>query len=493
MRLTRHLWGCLSLAGFLAAFAVVLGRPLPLAGTALIGAWVLATQSSFLAALDRTTRRLSVTRTVPSPTVRVDESTPVTVSAAFADPVFLSLDVEVGLPVATATTDPVTPVLELEPETTTVTETVVTTWPTAGEHRFGPARVTATDGRFVETFAAGERPTVSVEPRGPGRVHVGEGGDRRATLYGSHTLRRSGRGIEPSELREQVPGDAAKRIDWKATARLETPHVREYETETTRRTLLVVDHRQSLAVGPSAETKLDYLREVMLATAEIARELDDPVGLVGVDDRGVTERIEPTATAETYATVRRTLREVEPTSTRATATGRATGHSERLSGVAAPPSVHDQPTRSTARRSILHLEDESNPFAETLRPFYADSKRYQRLLRDRPLADAVRTAATDTASAMWTVVFTDDSDPAELRETVSLASANAAVTVFLAPTVLYEPGGIDDLEQAYERYLAFEELRRDLNRLERVRAFEVTPGDRLASVLEAGRERGDRR
>lgn len=499
MRPTRYLWGCFSLAGGLAAFAVLLGRPLPLAGVALIGAWILATQYSFLAALDRAAGRLSVTRSLPSSTVRADESTPVTVDATLATPVPLHLSVAAGLPTATATADRDAATVALEPDTAAATATVDVSWPVVGRHRFQRARVTATDGRFVETFASGERPTVSVEARGPRRIHVGEGGDRLATQYGAHTLRRSGRGIEPSELREQVPGDAAKRIDWKATARLGTPHVREYETETTRRTLLVVDHRRSLATGPSAATKLEYLREVMLSIAEHARDCDDPLGLVGVDDRGVTARIEPTATAETYAAVRRELLEIEPPtptaqrsldpSTRATADGGSRSR-EKVTGPGL--SVHDRPTRSAARRSARDLDGESIPFAATLRPFYADSTRYRRLLRDRPLADAVREIAT--ASAAWTVIFTDDSDPAELRETVSLASQRAtAVTVFLAPTVLYESGGIDDLERASDRYLAFEELRRDLGRLDGVRALEVGPGDRLAAVLEAGRDRGDRR
>ncbi|WP_226482536.1 DUF58 domain-containing protein [Natrinema amylolyticum] len=517
MRLTRDLWGRLSLAGFLAAFAVVIGRPLPLAGTVLIGASILASQYSFLAALDRTRRRLSVTRSLPSAPVRADESTPIPISATLADPAPFALEIAVGLPTA-ATSDRDAAVLTLEPDATTATETVSVTWPVVGSHRFDAARVTATDGRFVETFATGERPTVSVESRGPRRIHVGEGGDRLASLYGAHTLRRSGRGLEPAEIREHVPGDAAKRIDWKATARLATPHVREYETETTRRTLLVVDHRRSLSTGPPAVTKLDYLREVMLATAESARELDDPLGLVAVDDRGVTTRLEPTATTETYATVRRELLDVEPTPSEPTARRAAESTARHAAEPAAraptrasdggcaargrsagatadpDPSIHERPTRATARRSVRDLEGDGDPFAETLRPFYADSGRYYRLARERPLFDAVETALTSNASATWTVLFTDDTDPSELRETVSMARANgAAVTVFLAPTVLYEPGGIDDVERAYDRYLEFEALRRDLARLDRVRAFEVGPSDRLAAVLEAGRERGGRR
>jgi len=52
--------------------------------------------------------------------------------------------------------------------------------------------------------------------------------------------------------------------------------------------------------------------------------------------------------------------------------------------------------------------------------------------------------------------------------------------------VLYEPGGLADLERAYDRYLAFEEFRRELAKLDGVTALEVGPADRLSAVLEAG-------
>ncbi|WP_255681357.1 hypothetical protein [Natrinema sp. SYSU A 869] len=65
------------------------------------------------------------------------------------------------------------------------------------------------------------------------------------------------------------------------------------------------------------------------------------------------------------------------------------------------------------------------------------------------------------------------------------------MTVLLAPSVLYEPGGLADVEQAYDRYIEFEEFRRELSRMDNVRALEVGPADRLATVLEAGRSGGD--
>jgi len=62
--------------------------------------------------------------------------------------------------------------------------------------------------------------------------------------------------------------------------------------------------------------------------------------------------------------------------------------------------------------------------------------------------------------------------------------------VLLAPSVLYEPGGLADIEQAYDRYVEFEQFRRELARIDNVTALEVGPTDRLSAVIEAGRSRG---
>ena len=55
--------------------------------------------------------------------------------------------------------------------------------------------------------------------------------------------------------------------------------------------------------------------------------------------------------------------------------------------------------------------------------------------------------------------------------------------VFITPQWLFEPTTLTDLDDAYDRYLAFEELRRELDGAPRVTAFEVAPGDRLDAVL----------
>jgi hypothetical protein len=55
--------------------------------------------------------------------------------------------------------------------------------------------------------------------------------------------------------------------------------------------------------------------------------------------------------------------------------------------------------------------------------------------------------------------------------------------VFLTPQVLFDAGELADLEAAYRQYRAFEEFRTELERFGSVVAYEVGPGDRLATLL----------
>jgi uncharacterized protein (DUF58 family) len=480
MKPTRRLWATAGLAAGLAVFGVVLARPIVLGGTVLLGAWILSRQYLFSRAVARLADNLTVTQSPAAVGVRTDDTMPATLTAALDAPSRLACSVEGGLPTAANAASPLG--ADIDPGETSAAATVSIQWPIAGQHTFDQATVAVADGLFREQFPAGARdpPTVTVEPRGPRNVHVGEGGDPRVATYGEHDAGRFGSGLEPAGLREYTAGDTADRIDWNATARLGTPYVREYDAETDRRTLLVVDHRGPLADGPAGETELDYLREVALAIADSAKQLDDPLGLVTVGDGGVTERLAPSTQPDQYRHIRRLLFNLEPTTD-----PRGSNDDPDRSGTTA-----EESSPAKARYALATLDGDQSAFARRLRPFYAERQLYLERFGTRPLYSAVRTAIAHEQGPVFTVLCTDDSAPTELVETVKTASQNrSAVLVLLAPTVLYEQGGLSDVERAYERYVAFEELRRNLSRLDGVTALEVGPGDRLSAVLAAGRDR----
>lgn len=445
--------------------------PILLVGVAALGAWLVAWQWAFTSAVGDVTERIAVGQTVDRSRLRTDDVTTATIAARLPTTSRLTLSLESGVPVPATAHDGV-PTISIAPGDTAGADARTIRWPVAGSHQFRAASLTAADQYLETTVPIGDQPTVTVEPRASEVIHVGTGGDRIGTAIGEHDGGRLGDGDEPAEPREYVPGDTADRIDWNATARLGTTYVREYDTATDRQTTLVVDHRSSLAVGPTAGTAFDHLRDVALSVAERAASDGDPTGLVTVDDAGITGHLDPGITDSRYQRVRRRLLDLEPTEP--TRRGRR------------------RPTGTAARRHLSALESNAtDPFARQLRPFFADRATGTEDAAVGSLADAVRATAPRRRDGSLIAIFTDDSRPADVRATVAQATgASAEVLVFLAPALLYERDSATPLTAAFDRYVEFEEFRRELTALEGVTAFEVGPHERLSSLLAASESRG---
>jgi uncharacterized protein (DUF58 family) len=473
MKVTRRFRASAALAALFALGAVVLARPLLLAGTASIGAWLLARQVRFARDAVETADGLTVRQKPARTIVAADETVTVTLSASLAEPSPGDLTVEASPPVGTGGSDESDRTIVVPTGEQAATTTFTLTCPVAGRHTFDRAEITLadSDGLFESRQRAGTAPTITVEPRTPREIHVGEGGELATGAFGEHSTGEQGAGLVPAELREYVAGDPADSIDWKATARLREPHVRQYDVEVDLETALVVDHRATMGDGRAGRTKLDYGRQVALSYLAATRRGGEAIGLYAVGDEGVTAREPPASDDAHYATLRVRLHDLDPTATR---------DRRRIQ----PQSPAD------ARRSERLLAGDRSAFGRALRPFFAGRKRYVDRIEADPLARTTRSELRSLSESVVTVLVTDDERPSEVRETVELARrGDDRVVLFLLPSVLFEPGGLADLEDAYRRYVEFEEFRRSLAGRSRVSAFEVAPQDRIAAVLSAGRRR----
>lgn len=108
-------------------------------------------------------------------------------------------------------------------------------------------------------------------------------------LSGRHASRLRGRGLTFEELRRYHQGDDIRTIDWKATARLRTPHVRVYSEERERPILLVVDQRSSMYFGSRRAMKSVTAVELAALAAWRTLDVGDRVGAVIFDDHKAVE------------------------------------------------------------------------------------------------------------------------------------------------------------------------------------------------------------
>lgn len=117
---------------------------------------------------------------------------------------------------------------------------------------------------------------------------------RRRVLHlldGQYASLLRGRSMDFDDLREYVPGDEVKDIDWKATARTGgAPLVKRYVAERKHRVLFVVDRGRNLvAHTPSGEVKRDLAIMTVGVLGSIALRHGDEVGIVAGDASGVEQ------------------------------------------------------------------------------------------------------------------------------------------------------------------------------------------------------------
>lgn len=110
-------------------------------------------------------------------------------------------------------------------------------------------------------------------------------------LAGRYASRLRGRGLTFEELRGYRPGDDIRSIDWKATARLRSTHVRVYSEERERPVLFVVDQRSGMFFGSRRTTKATVAVEAAAMGAWRVLDAKDRVGgIVFGDDELVQIR-----------------------------------------------------------------------------------------------------------------------------------------------------------------------------------------------------------
>jgi len=118
----------------------------------------------------------------------------------------------------------------------------------------------------------------SFQPRQP--VH--------SLLAGRHASRLRGRGLNFEELRHYSEGDDTRTIDWLATARLGSPHVRVYSEERDRPVLLLVDQRSTMFFGSRRAMKSVAAAEAAALAAWRVTSLGDRIGAVVFGEAGIS-------------------------------------------------------------------------------------------------------------------------------------------------------------------------------------------------------------
>src|SRR5205814_5688211 len=102
----------------------------------------------------------------------------------------------------------------------------------------------------------------------------------RAGFAGDYHSAFHGRGIEFSQVREYMPGDDIRSIDWNVTARSGVPHVKEFVEERDLTVIVAVDVSGSMGFGSVDWRKCDVAAELCAVFAFSAVQNSDRIGLL---------------------------------------------------------------------------------------------------------------------------------------------------------------------------------------------------------------------
>lgn len=100
------------------------------------------------------------------------------------------------------------------------------------------------------------------------------------SLAGSYQSVFKGRGMNFDEVREYVPGDDIRTIDWNVTARTGVPHIKKFTEERELTIMLMIDISGSGEFGSGTSSKREMMAELGSVLAFSAVKNNDKVGLV---------------------------------------------------------------------------------------------------------------------------------------------------------------------------------------------------------------------
>ncbi|WP_329119920.1 DUF58 domain-containing protein [Streptomyces sp. NBC_01353] len=170
---------------------------------------------------------------------------------------------------------------------------------------YGPLGLAARQGNHTVPW------TVRVLPPFTSRKHLPSRLARLRELDGRTSVLTRGEGTEFDSLREYVPGDDTRSIDWRATARQTTVAVRTWRPERDRHILIVLDTGRTSAGRVGDVPRLDAAMDAALLLTALASRAGDRVDLLAYDRR-LRAQVQGRSAADVLPAVVNALAPLEP-------------------------------------------------------------------------------------------------------------------------------------------------------------------------------------
>lgn len=117
------------------------------------------------------------------------------------------------------------------------------------------------------------------------KIEIKSRGLSNEVFSGEYHSAFKGRGMAFSEVREYMPGDDIRTIDWNVTARLNHTFVKVFEEEREMTVMLLIDVSSSDNFGTQYQTKKELITELSAVLAFSAIQNNDKIGVLFFSDK----------------------------------------------------------------------------------------------------------------------------------------------------------------------------------------------------------------
>ncbi len=338
-----------------------------------------------------------------------------------------------------------------------------------GHYSFDGVRITLKDKSKLFRYSL-ERPLVSDI-----RVHSGTDTIKKAKAVAERgkfkkeaKARKSAVNVwshEFENIREYLPGDRLKDIEWKSTSRLSKLMTKVYENETSVPSIILLDCSKSMRKTKGDRSKIDHGISLSLQLTKMLSSWDHPVGLLAFDEHRVLTDITPSSSREQFDRIFNALLYI-------------------------PNQIKvDEYKMNMQKEPLPSKSDSETRFIQTIAPFLTGKRRrYTSSIQATGIYEAIRILISKTQRNQLLLLISDlETNLNSQNEALRLAKKQGHKVVLITPftywydseTHYLEP---ELLENIYESYSEKQKIIGKLRGLG-VKVIEISPKDQGLRVI----------
>lgn len=271
-----------------------------------------------------------------------------------------------------------------------------------------------------------------------------------SSQYGRGKSKQKGMGIEVAEIRNYMPGDDFRHIDWKTSLRLNSLFSREFESDIELPLFVLVDHSRT------DKHNIDYTVRIANYLVQQAARNNQPSGMITFTQDCITNKT-LIKKAKNQFEMSRNFFSLEPQESKPCILAMDIGEIKEFE-----------------RKLKSSNNDE---FYSILAPFFIDNSEHLRIMESQGIYQAMKHVINFSSAPSLIAIITDLSYDAPMLESIRLATyyGNRVILV-VTSSLFFREYDVLELEERYVEYMKLQKKIEKFKRLKGVKVVEVSGG-----------------